>query len=187
MRREFESRFTAAAKPFACVPLSLSFRSVPGVLAVIDKVFEHGDHKRGLTDDIWMRHEALKGNLPGLVEIWPLVNAAASDPPRGWKLPRDLHDAQDPATVVANRVAQKIKELITSEFVHDVDSQRRRPVRPGDILVLVRKRGDFFRGHDPRLETIRYPRRWSGQARPHQSHRRHGPDRRRARSALAAR
>ncbi|HMF07151.1 MAG TPA: UvrD-helicase domain-containing protein, partial [Methylocella sp.] len=144
MRREFESRFTAAAKPFACVPLSLSFRSVPGVLAVIDKVFEHGDHKRGLTDDIWMRHEALKGNLPGLVEIWPLVNAAASDPPRGWKLPRDLHDAQDPATVVANRVAQKIKELITSEFVHDVDFQRRRPVRPGDILVLVRKRGDFF-------------------------------------------
>jgi ATP-dependent helicase/nuclease subunit A len=144
MRRKFEARFTAAAKAFACVPLSLSFRSVPGVLATIDKLFEYGDHKNGLTDDVWKRHEPLKRELPGLVEIWPLVKEAESDEPCDWKLPDDLRDSQDPATTVAHRVAQKIKALIASEFVHDVEPPQRRPVRPGDILILVRKRGDFF-------------------------------------------
>jgi ATP-dependent helicase/nuclease subunit A len=144
MRRKFEARFTAAPKTFARVPLSLSFRSVPGVLATIDKVFEHGDHKNGLTDEVWMPHQPLKRELPGLVEIWPLVKDAESDPPLGWNLPPELHDAQDPADVVAHRVAQKIEALISSEFAHDVEPPRRRPVRPGDVLILVRKRGDFF-------------------------------------------
>jgi ATP-dependent helicase/nuclease subunit A len=144
MRRKFESRFTAAAKPFARVPLSDSFRSVPGVLATIDKIFTYGHHKNGLTDKDWMPHESRKRQLPGLVEIWPLVKDAESDPPPGWNLPPELHDAQDPADVVAHRVAQKIKALISSEFAHDVEPPRRRPVRPGDILILVRKRGDFF-------------------------------------------
>ena len=48
MRRQFEAQFTAGAQPFAHVPLTLSFRSAPGVLSAIDKVFEHGDHKGGL-------------------------------------------------------------------------------------------------------------------------------------------
>jgi ATP-dependent helicase/nuclease subunit A len=142
MRRKFESRFTAAAKPFARIPLSLSFRSVPGVLATIDKVFEHGDHKNGLTDDVWMPHQPLKRELPGLVEIWPLVRQAESDPPPGWRLPDELDDARDAANTVALRVAQKIKSLMASEFLHDAES--RRPVRRGDILILVRSRGPFF-------------------------------------------
>ena len=64
MRRKFEAQFTAGAQPFAHVPLTLSFRSAPGVLSAIDKVFEHGDHKGGLVDDVWMPHQALKHQLP---------------------------------------------------------------------------------------------------------------------------
>ncbi|MGH6831124.1 MAG: UvrD-helicase domain-containing protein, partial [Methylocella sp.] len=149
MRRTFEARFTAGAQPFAHVPLTLSFRSVPGVLSAIDKVFKHGDHKRGLVgaNDVWMPHQALKHQLPGLVELWPLAAAQSGEDPSAWTLPLDLLDAQDPANLVARRVAQKIAHLTkprSDDFVHDSQTLRRRPVRPGDILILVRTRGPFF-------------------------------------------
>jgi ATP-dependent helicase/nuclease subunit A len=149
MRQKFEGRFKAGAKSFTRVPLTLSFRSVPGVLSAVDKVFEHGDHKSGLVakNDVWMPHEALKHQLPGLVEIWPLVKACSSGDPRGWTLPLDFPDAQDPANIVAHRVAQKITQLIhpkSNEFVHEGQPLRPRRVRPGDILILVRSRGAFF-------------------------------------------
>jgi ATP-dependent helicase/nuclease subunit A len=149
MRRKFEAQFTAGAQPFAHVPLTLSFRSAPGVLSAIDKVFEHGDHKDGLVaaNDVWRLHQALKHQLPGLVELWPLAAAQSNESPREWTLPLDLLDAQDPANLVAQRIAKKIKHLIepsSNEFVHDSQILRPRPVRPGDILILVRTRGDFF-------------------------------------------
>ncbi|MDQ6704287.1 MAG: UvrD-helicase domain-containing protein, partial [Pseudomonadota bacterium] len=149
MRRKFEAQFTAGAQPFAHMPLTLSFRSAPGVLSAIDKVFEHGDHKTGLVaaNDVWMPHQALKHQLPSLVELWPLAAAQAGEDPRAWTLPLDLLNAQDPANIVAQRVAQKIAYLIdpgSNEFVHDSQTSRPRPVRPGDILILVRTRGPFF-------------------------------------------
>ncbi|MGH6800429.1 MAG: UvrD-helicase domain-containing protein, partial [Methylocella sp.] len=149
MRRKFESQFTAGARPFAHVPLTLSFRSAPGVLSAIDKVFEHGDHMTGLVaaNNVWMPHQALKHQLPGLVELWPLAAAQPGDDPHAWTLPLDLLDEQDPANLVAQRVALKITHLIkpgSNEFVHDSKTLRRRPVCPGDILILVRTRGPFF-------------------------------------------
>jgi ATP-dependent helicase/nuclease subunit A len=149
MRRKFEAQFTAGAQPFAHVPLTLSFRSAPGVLSLIDKVFEHGDHNGGLVaaNDVWMPHQALKHQLPGLVELWPLAAAQSGEDPRAWTLPLDLLDAKDPTNLVAQRVAQKIAQLIdpgSNECVNDSQTLRRRPVRPGDILILVRTRGPFF-------------------------------------------
>jgi ATP-dependent helicase/nuclease subunit A len=149
MRRKYQAVFTASAQSFAHVPLTLSFRSAPGVLSAIDKVFEHGNHKSGLVSsgDDWMPHEAWKHQLPGLVELWPLVTARPAEDSREWTLPLDLPDKHDPVNVVAGRVAQKIAQLIdprSNEFVHDSQTLRPRLVRPGDILILVRKRGAFF-------------------------------------------
>jgi ATP-dependent helicase/nuclease subunit A len=162
MRRKFEALFTTGAQPFEHVPLTLSFRSAPGVLSAIDKVFEHGDHKSGLVaaNDVWMPHQALKHQLPGLVELWPLAAAQSGDDPRAWTLPLDLLDEQDPVNVVAQRVAQKIAQLIdprSGEFVHDSKTLRRRPVRPGDILILVRTRSAFFEAMIRALKKSQIP------------------------------
>jgi ATP-dependent helicase/nuclease subunit A len=149
MRRKYQAVFTASAQSFAHVPLTLSFRSAPGVLSAIDKVFEHGNHKSGLVSsgDDWMPHEACKHRMPGLVELWPIVAARPAEDSHEWTLPLDLPDEHDPVNVVAGRVAQKIAQLIdprSNEFVHDSQTLRPRLVRPGDILILVRKRGAFF-------------------------------------------
>jgi len=162
MRRKFEAQLTAGAQPFAHVPLTLSFRSAPGVLSAIDKVFEHGDHNGGLVaaNDVWMPHQALKHQLPGLVELWPLAAAQSGEDPRAWTLPFDLLDAQDPANLVAKRIAKKIKHLIdpdSNEFVHDSQTLLPRPVRPGDILILVRTRGPFFEAMIRALKKSQIP------------------------------
>lgn len=149
MRRHFESCFTAAKRAFAHVRLNLSFRSAPGVLSAIDKIFEHGNHRNGLIaeSEKWMPHEARKHQLPALVELWPLVSAPEDKHPDEWMLPLDLPSAHDPANILADRIAQKIKRLIepgSGEVVHDSKTLQPRPVRPGDILILVRKRSAFF-------------------------------------------
>ncbi|MGH6822435.1 MAG: UvrD-helicase domain-containing protein, partial [Methylocella sp.] len=134
MRQEFDKRFSDGGQSFANVRLTDSFRSAPGVLFAIDKVFEHGDHKNGLVaaNDDWKQHQALKHQLPGLVELWPLAAAQSGEDPPAWMLPLDLLDEQDPPVVVAQRVAQKIAHLMkpgSNEFVQDRQTMRRRPVR----------------------------------------------------------
>jgi ATP-dependent helicase/nuclease subunit A len=148
MRRHFEQRFAAGAMPFEPVALTLSFRSVPGVLEAVDRVFALPAHQKGLVSDAtWMGHAARKAKLPGLVEIWPVVAADESEPPRDWRLPLDYDDETDPASVVAGRVAAKINALLKKESpdrVHDSKTHRPRRIEAGDIMVLVRKRGPFF-------------------------------------------
>jgi ATP-dependent helicase/nuclease subunit A len=149
MRRRFAKRFEAGAKPFDHVRLQTSFRSVPAVLSAVDRVFEIKAHQGGLVpqDDIWPLHESFKARLPGLVEIWPPLGRQPSAEPGDWRLPVDAPDEQDPAAVLASRIAKKIAALIAPgahEHVHDGRSESPRPIRPGDVLILVRRRNAFF-------------------------------------------
>jgi len=141
MRRRFEK-----TQDFEHVMLKASFRSVPIVLEMVDRVFSRTEHQRGLVgDDVWMSHESLKKDLPGLIEFWPPLTVEERADPRDWRLPLDLLDESDPAAILADRVARKIAALIApsaGEYVHDAHGLR--PVRAGDILVLVRTRGAFF-------------------------------------------
>ena len=149
MRGTFERRFTAGRKPFARVSLKTSFRSVPGILAAVDKVFETDARQDGLVrkPDIWPSHESLKLRLPGLVEIWPPFGAASTPEPGDWSIPLDVASEHDPASIVADRVARKIKTLTapgSAESVHEGRGEQKRPIRPADILILVRTRNAFF-------------------------------------------
>jgi ATP-dependent helicase/nuclease subunit A len=149
MRRKFALKFRSGAESFADVRLIQSFRSAPGVLAAVDKVFELRTHQSGLVPahDVWTQHEALKQKLPGLIEMWPLIGAQAKDAARDWKLPLDILDEMDPASLVAQRIAQKIAQLIapdSNECVYDSRQYGPRKIRAGDILILVRTRGPFF-------------------------------------------
>ena len=161
MRSEFGRRFTAGGEKFAHVRLTQSFRSAQGVLSAVDKVFALQDHQSGLVAeaDVWMPHEALKDKLPSLVEIWPPAGAKAREGARDWRLPLDILDEMDPASAVAQRVAQKIALLLdagSGERVYD-GARGERPIRAGDILILVRTRGPFFDAVIRALKQKRVP------------------------------
>ena len=149
MRSHFERRFKAGAKPFERVSLATSFRSVPGILGAVDKVFGETKRQDGLVQphDVWPIHESIKSGLPGLIEIWPKLGANPAPDPEDWSIPLDMPGENDPASVLADRVALKIKALIatdSTDCVHEGRGTQKRPIRPGDILILVRTRNAFF-------------------------------------------
>ena len=149
MRKSFERRFSAGEKAFEHVLLKTSFRSVPGVLSAVDTIFALAAHQGGLvpTGDIWPVHDSVKLRLPGLVEVWPPVGRSESDDPADWRIPVDTPDEQDPSAVLAARIAKAIALMIfpgSPDRVHEGRSETPRPVRAGDVLILVRRRNAFF-------------------------------------------
>ncbi|HET6378679.1 MAG TPA: double-strand break repair helicase AddA [Methylocella sp.] len=161
MRQSFQKRFLNGARDFQHVQLTHSFRSVPGVLSVIDEVFEHDEsHRSGVVAPgaPWMPHESLKERLPGLVEVWPLAKKSADEAPSGWHVPQQLSGSHEPASLVAQRIAEKISFLTSAwpqDYVHEGRTQR--PVQARDILILVRRRGSFFEAMIRALKSAGIP------------------------------
>jgi ATP-dependent helicase/nuclease subunit A len=148
MRRVFESRFKAASLRFESVRLALSFRSSPEILNAVDAIFARADNRRGLSFDAAEpppEHIAWKSDAPGLVEIWEPIGPEKKEAPSDWRLPLDYVSEDDPAALCARKVAQKAKRLLTETEGGWVEGEAGpRPIEPGDILILVRKRDAFF-------------------------------------------
>jgi ATP-dependent helicase/nuclease subunit A len=147
MRRTLQKKFQSGDEAFAHVELNMSFRSVPAVLNAVDQIFDRPEHKKGVVEDLWIPHDALKRDLPGLIEFWPLIGAKQGDEPSDWSLPVDSLDEHDPPSLMASRIAAKIAALLapgSGEQIFDSKTKLPRPVLPGDILILVRTRGPFF-------------------------------------------
>ncbi|MFK5979503.1 MAG: double-strand break repair helicase AddA [Rhizobiaceae bacterium] len=137
--RALKKRVAQSGKNFETVNLHLSFRSTKAVLSAVDKVFESSENAKGLNHDgASTIHESIRGNDPGLVEVWPLYEKEKTDKPSEWLAPLDHQTTEDPAVVLANRIAQTIKTWIGTPLEGTGN-----PIRHGDILVLVRKRDRF--------------------------------------------
>lgn len=138
--KRFQAITTAANLAWRTVPLQLSFRSVAPVLDAVDRVFAAPERTPGVTSDaVAIRHVALRTGQAGLVEVWPTLvwdEVEESDP---WS-PQDEVTTTSPAIRVAARIADTIAHWLKSG--ERLTSQNR-PVRPGDILILVRKRQPF--------------------------------------------
>lgn len=148
MRRNFQRRFQNVEMRFEWVRLTQSFRSAPGVLQAVDDIFALEANRVGLCADAEEpapRHESWKSDVAALVEIWEPIGAIKAEEPADWRLPLDYADANDPAERLARKLARKIKALLAPENGECVeDKGALRPVRAGDILILVRKRGALF-------------------------------------------
>jgi ATP-dependent helicase/nuclease subunit A len=149
MRRHFQNRHDKANMAFAPVPLTLSYRSAKTVLDGVDRVFASENAWRGLTADNEAPppHVAFRTNLPGLVEIWPPIAGENEPLEPDWRLPLDVATSRDPPVLLARRIAAVIADWLkpsSVERVHDPATSTPRPIRPGDILILVRTRSAFF-------------------------------------------
>ncbi len=122
------------------VPLNLSFRSVRPILEAVDNVFSDPVRTPGLTASPQsIRHIASRFGHAGLIEVWPLETygeTAQGDP---WKPLEDTAE-RAPANRLAERIAATIGDWITrGEMLPSLG----RPIRAGDVLILVRKRHPF--------------------------------------------
>jgi len=140
MGAQFAAATQAARQPWRRIGLNLSFRTVAPILTAVDRVF--GDHKRtpGLTaDQAAIQHAVHRVGHAGLVEIWPTEMSEDNVDADVWS-PLDEEPSRSAETRLAELIAKTIKGWLDSE---ELLHSENRPIRPGDILVLLRKRQPF--------------------------------------------
>jgi ATP-dependent helicase/nuclease subunit A len=140
----FQSAHMAAGLDFQPIKSIHSFRSVPIVLEAVDKVFVQPAAHAGLTaDPVATVHEAVRAASPGLVELWDLVKPDDKPDVEPWDQPFDITSETSPRVKLARQIAAAVKTwLARGDLVGD--GTNRRPLRAGDILILVRQRGPLF-------------------------------------------
>ncbi|MCD6075946.1 MAG: putative UvrD/REP helicase (addA), partial [Rhodospirillales bacterium] len=141
MRAIFAERLEAIEKRLEQVALDVSFRSTPAVLDAIDKIFAQTDARDGVAfDEAAIHHIAKRIGDGGLVELWPAVSPREAEGPTAWKPPVERIRADSAQTRLAYLIARRIERMImTREKLESAG----RPIRPGDIMVLVRHRTGF--------------------------------------------
>ena len=147
----FQSRVPAAGGRFERVRLTRSFRSTEDVLRAVDLVFSREEARRGLTrDEEPIEHKAIRDNAPGYVEVWSPLRPEIIEEPDDWT--QAIDHASAPAAKLAEVIAGKIEHWLKSGEVLEGKGRR---LRPGDIMVLVRKRDRFVHALSRSLKNRR--------------------------------
>ena len=140
VRALLRSRAAAGGVPMREAVLDRSFRSVPTVLAAVDAVFALPEARPGVIEgEDALRHEAQRIDLPGRVELWPLaVPGAAEREVPAWPLPDEPRVADEPERRVARAIVRTIKGWLDRGEILESTGE---PIRPGDVLILLSRRG----------------------------------------------
>ncbi|NIZ11792.1 double-strand break repair helicase AddA [Phaeobacter sp. HF9A] len=146
MQAEFGQRLAKTGEGLQNASLAFSFRSSAAILGLVDVVFD-GQSRAGFVQDA--KHQAFKSDLPGRVDLWPLVEKTEEEEDRDWTDPVDRPSPRHHAVILAERIAGQIKAMIDSGVTIPEDgpergSFQRRPVHAGDFLILVQRRSDLF-------------------------------------------
>ncbi|MEH2559416.1 ATP-dependent helicase/nuclease subunit A [Bradyrhizobium algeriense] len=144
-RRALQRKFEGAGLKFDPVSFTYSFRSGPAILHAVDQVFREQDIFRSIhAVDIGNPiHHALADAGPGQIDLWELAETDDRQDIEGWRAPFDGVAATSPEVKLARRIQAEIKTLVGSGVMTGSRSDRR-PLRYGDMLVLVRRRGNAF-------------------------------------------
>ena len=141
MRQHFEERITAAEQEWRVVPLEISFRSTEPILQAIDAIFRHEAAYDGVAlDGGRIHHVASRAGQAGLVELWPPVEPQPDEDNDPAALPVTPRGVIEPRTRLAEAIAATIKSWLDRREMLEA---RGRPIRPGDVMVLVRRRNEF--------------------------------------------
>ncbi|MEI4471930.1 double-strand break repair helicase AddA [Frigidibacter sp. MR17.24] len=140
MRAHFGAKFAGIGATLRERALEHSFRSAGAVLQVVDAVFApRPDQGIGGAP----LHIAFHEGLPGRVDLWPPVQKAAEPEDEAWDDPVDLLPEAHHSVVLARRIAGWIKrELEAGTRIPTPKGPR--PMRAGDVLILVQRRSALF-------------------------------------------
>lgn len=136
----FSAKFTAARQAFQTLPLEYSFRSSPAILNLVDAALSDlSPEALGAT----VSHRACFPDLPGRVDLWPIIEADEETEEIAFEDPVDLIRASHPVAQLADRISAEIETLLT-RGAQIPTRQGPRPIHAGDILILVQSRSTLF-------------------------------------------
>ncbi|MGZ5903424.1 MAG: double-strand break repair helicase AddA, partial [Reyranella sp.] len=144
-RRDLQKRFLDAGLSFDPVSFTYSFRSGPAILHSVDHVFREPAIYRSIhsVDIGYPIHHAMADAGPSLIELWSLAEADDKKDIEGWRAPFDGVSITSPEVKLSRRIQAEIKRLIAAGTMTGHAGNRRR-LSYGDMLVLVRRRGNAF-------------------------------------------
>lgn len=146
MQRDFAERLNQTERPLAELELEYSFRSSRAVLNLVDETFQAHETSGFPTGGV---HKAFKDQMPGRVDIWPVLDKVKEDDAEDWYDPVDRLSEKHHNVRLGDQIADTIARLIETqhpipEEIGHSGEYRLRPVRPGDFLILVRRRSGLF-------------------------------------------
>jgi ATP-dependent helicase/nuclease subunit A len=143
-RRELHRKFTDAGLKFDPVSFTYSFRSGAAILQSVDHVFRDQDIYRSIhAETTYPLHESLADAGPSLIDLWELQLPDGKQDIEGWRAPFDAISVTSPEVRLAKRIQAEIRSLVEGGVMTGRAGDRR-PLRYGDMLVLVRRRGNAF-------------------------------------------
>ncbi len=155
MRLFFEQKVEAAGKKWNNVPMYISFRSVQSVIDAVNLVLQSPVPRDGVVaPDENATHISFRKNQGGLVEVWELEKKKPDDTRQPFTKPVERTFSQTPTTRLAQKIARRIARMVRGGEI--LESQNR-PIRAGDILVLVRRRNAFIEDLSRELKTLGVP------------------------------
>ncbi|HEX2817154.1 MAG TPA: double-strand break repair helicase AddA [Phenylobacterium sp.] len=139
--RRYLAEIEAAELTGKSVPLISSWRSTVEVLDFVDAVFTQGVPP-GVDA---LTHIPMRAEDRGCVDLWPLFKDAKAEDRDAWTAPLDLEAEGSANKRLAQAIACEVGDLVArGDAVLDKDTRKWRAATPGDVLILVRKRGGLF-------------------------------------------
>jgi ATP-dependent helicase/nuclease subunit A len=147
-RAWFAREAEAAEQDFLDLSMDRSFRSSPPILATVDRVLADLGHDAFGLPGPANPHESFHAGRGGSVTLWlPRSEETAEDAgEEGWVSPARQE--------LATKIAQQIRAWLDKPFWLE---SRDRPLRPEDILILLRSRGELASLIVARLHALDVP------------------------------
>jgi ATP-dependent helicase/nuclease subunit A len=144
-KKFFADLVTGAGGKWRQVQMEIAFRSSPAITEAVDGVFANPAAADGLffkeeQDTRTVKHNPFRRGQAGMIELHPVLRVDKEDDNEVWPLPLEVHEETDPATELADKIADQIKSWLDNG--EELES-RKRPINPADIMILVRRRSAF--------------------------------------------
>lgn len=141
VRLDLQTRARTQHHPLRDLSLDVSFRTAQPVLDLVNRVMDGLD---GITDPPrlpdFLAHRSARKQAGGFVGIWPVTKVEANPRTLPMFAPPAVQLPEDAAAQAAADVTRRLAGMIGS---HRLSSGRL--LQPGDVMILLRKRGRYYK------------------------------------------
>ena len=137
-RERYGEQVRAAGGDWRPIEMKTSFRSTRAVLAAVDATFAPEEMTQAIAlEPSQIVHQAWRKRDGGSVEVWPPLVPREKAKPPAWDPPVTRIEEDAPQSRLARLIALRIATMLEHREPLVAEG---RPIRAGDVMVLVRRR-----------------------------------------------
>ena len=146
MKAHFADKLSKANLLLQPLQLEYSFRSAEPIMRLVDNTFQDRADQ-GLGGE--MTHRAFKVDMPGRVDLWPIIPKTDTAEKKDWYDPTDKIAQNHEVIILAEQIASTIQQMCRKGALIPQENDNSgtyhlRPVTEGDFLILLPRRSALF-------------------------------------------